>query len=44
MKIILAIDGSPCSDTAVGEVARMPLPADTQVLIVRCKENQETRD
>jgi nucleotide-binding universal stress UspA family protein len=38
MKIILAIDGSPCSDTAVGEVARMPLPADTQVRIISVVE------
>ena len=34
MKIILATDGSPCSDTAVNEVAHMPLPADTQVRII----------
>jgi nucleotide-binding universal stress UspA family protein len=34
MKIILATDGSPCSDTAVNEVARMPLPADTQVRVI----------
>lgn len=34
MKIILATDGSPCSDTAVNEVARMPLAADTQVRVI----------
>ena len=38
MKIILATDGSPCSDTAVNEVARMPLPADTQVRIISVVE------
>ncbi|MFL6282225.1 MAG: universal stress protein [Pyrinomonadaceae bacterium] len=38
MKIILATDGSPCSDTAVNEVARMPLPADTQVRVINVVE------
>jgi len=38
MKIILATDGSPCSDTAVNEVARMPLPADTQVRVISVVE------
>ncbi|MFL6257798.1 MAG: universal stress protein [Pyrinomonadaceae bacterium] len=38
MKIILATDGSPCSDTAVNEVAHMPLPADTQVRIISIVE------
>jgi nucleotide-binding universal stress UspA family protein len=34
MKIILAIDGSPCSDAAIEEVARRPWPVDTQVRII----------
>src|ERR1051325_4870645 len=38
MKIILATDGSPCSDTAVNELARMPLPADTQVRVISVVE------
>ena len=38
MKIILAIDGSPCSDTAVGELARMPLTDDTQVRVISVVE------
>ncbi|HEX7175668.1 MAG TPA: universal stress protein [Pyrinomonadaceae bacterium] len=31
MKILLATDGSPCSEVAVAEVASRPWPADTQV-------------
>jgi nucleotide-binding universal stress UspA family protein len=38
MKILLATDGSPCSDAAVKEVARRPWPADTQVRIVSVAE------
>ena len=38
MKILLATDGSPCSDTAIKEVARRPWPADTQVRIVSVAE------
>lgn len=38
MKILLATDGSPCSDTAVKEVARRPWPADTQVRVVSVAE------
>lgn len=34
MKILLATDGSPCSEAAVDEVARRPWPADTQVRII----------
>ncbi|HKC63582.1 MAG TPA: universal stress protein [Pyrinomonadaceae bacterium] len=34
MKIILAVDGSACSDAAVEEVARRPWPDDTQVRII----------
>ncbi len=38
MKILLAIDGSKCSEVAVAEVARRPWPADTQVRIVSVVE------
>src|ERR687884_196015 len=38
MKILLATDGSPCSDTAVAEVARRPWPPDTQVRIISVVE------
>ena len=34
MKILLAIDGSPCSETAVAEVARRPWPDDSQLRVV----------
>jgi len=34
MKILLAIDGSPCSDAAVEEVARRPWPAGTFVKVL----------
>lgn len=38
MRILLAIDGSPCSEAALGEVARRPWPADTQVRAVSVVE------
>src|SRR5436853_7650344 len=38
MKIVLAMDGSACSDAAVDEVARRPWPADSQVRIVSVLE------
>ena len=38
MKILLAIDGSPCSELAVAEVARRPWPDDSQVRIVSVVE------
>lgn len=38
MKILLAIDGSPCSDEAVLEVARRPWPEDSQVRIISVVE------
>ncbi len=38
MKILLAVDGSACSDAAVSEVARRPWPADTQVRIISMVE------
>ncbi len=31
MKILLAVDGSPCSDAAVSEVAKRPWPAGSEV-------------
>lgn len=34
MKILLAVDGSQCSDMAIGEVARLCLPAGAVVLVV----------
>jgi nucleotide-binding universal stress UspA family protein len=34
MKILLAVDGSPCSDAAVKEVARRPWPAGSEVRVI----------
>jgi hypothetical protein len=34
MKILLAIDGSPCSDAAVQEIATRPWPEGSQVKIL----------
>ena len=38
MKILLAIDGSPCSDAAVEEVARRPWPAGSSVKVLTAIE------
>jgi nucleotide-binding universal stress UspA family protein len=38
MKILLAIDGSPCSEAAVDEVARRPWPEESQLKIVSVVE------
>lgn len=38
MKILLAIDGSPCSDTAVKEVGRRPWPDGSQVKVLTAYE------
>jgi nucleotide-binding universal stress UspA family protein len=38
MKILLAIDGSPCSESAVAEVARRPWPEDSQLRVVSVVE------
>ncbi|MGH9943649.1 MAG: universal stress protein [Pyrinomonadaceae bacterium] len=38
MKILLATDGSPCSEAAVEEVARRPWPAESEVRVVSCVE------
>lgn len=34
MRILIAVDGSPCSDAAVDEVAARPWPADSELRIV----------
>src|SRR5687768_16706935 len=38
MRVLLATDGSPCSDAAVEEAARRPWPDDTQVRVVSVVE------
>jgi nucleotide-binding universal stress UspA family protein len=38
MRILLAIDGSPCSDLAVAEVARRPWPDDSQLRVISVVE------
>ena len=38
MKILLAVDGSPCSDAAVEEVARRPWPAGSTVKVLTAIE------
>jgi nucleotide-binding universal stress UspA family protein len=38
MKILLAIDGSPCSEAAVEEIAKRPWPADSQVRVISVVE------
>jgi nucleotide-binding universal stress UspA family protein len=38
MKILLAIDGSDCSEAAIGEVVRRPWPAGSQVKILSVVE------
>jgi nucleotide-binding universal stress UspA family protein len=38
MKVLLAVDGSPCSEAAVNEVATRPWPNNTQVKIVTAYE------
>jgi len=38
MKILIAVDGSPFSDTAIEEVARRPWPAGSKVLVVTAFE------
>jgi nucleotide-binding universal stress UspA family protein len=34
MKILLAIDGSPCSDAAVAEVSRRPWPEGSSIKVL----------
>ena len=38
MKVLLAVDGSPCSEAAVNEVAARPWPAGSEVKIVTAYE------
>ena len=38
MKILIAIDGSECSDIVVEEVAKRPWPADSAVRIISVAE------
>ena len=38
MKILLAVDGSPCSERAIEEVARRPWPDDSQLRIISVVE------
>jgi nucleotide-binding universal stress UspA family protein len=39
MKILLAVDGSPCSDKAVDEVARRPWPEESEVKVISVAES-----
>jgi nucleotide-binding universal stress UspA family protein len=38
MKILLAVDGSPCSDKAVEEIARRPWPAQSDIKVLTAIE------
>lgn len=38
MKILLAIDGSPCSDEAIEEIGRRPWPLNTQIKVLTAFE------
>lgn len=38
MKVLLAVDGSPCSDAAIDEVAERPWPEDTTIRILSAFE------
>jgi nucleotide-binding universal stress UspA family protein len=38
MKVLLAVDGSPCSDAAIEEVCRRPWPADSFVKVINVFE------
>lgn len=38
MKILLAVDGSPCSDKAIEEVARRPWPAGSEIKVLTAFE------
>lgn len=38
MKILLAVDGSPCSDAAVAEIGRRPWPEGSQVKVLTAFE------
>lgn len=34
MKVLLAVDGSPCSDAAIDEVAQRPWPEGTEIMVL----------
>src|SRR3954449_10006496 len=38
MKVLLAVDGSDCSETAVRETARRPWPAGTEIRVISAIE------
>ncbi len=38
MKILLAVDGSPCSDQAVEEISRRPWPAQSEIKVLTAIE------
>jgi hypothetical protein len=40
MKILLATDGSPCSESAADKVIAQYKPSDTEVLVVHAVETQ----
>ena len=42
MKILLAVDGSPCSESAVGEVAGRPWPPNSEVRVISVVEPHTT--
>ena len=42
MKILLAVDGSPCSDAAVEEVARRPWPPGSEIQVLSAVEPAPT--
>ena len=38
MRVLLAVDGSPCSEAAVNELTSRPWPADTEVKVITAYE------
>ena len=38
MKILVAVDGSPCSDAVIAEVAKRPWPADSEIEVLSVYE------
>ena len=44
MKILLAVDGSECSEVVVGEVARRPWPAYSAVRIISVAETMPSTE
>ncbi|MDY0301101.1 MAG: universal stress protein [Trichlorobacter sp.] len=41
MKILLAVDGSPCSKRAVEEVAKRPWPANSKIRLITVRQKNE---